>query len=105
MLSVCHIYGKDDSNLAQSEPTQITFNGYRTPIDEYYSAVLHGEEATLPKQEMPARLAEIITSSELLLNVDAPKSSHSFSIQVGRTARPSRMQSNDKSAITLRCSE
>ena len=48
------------SNLVQSESAHLTFDGYRTPIDEYYSAVFRGEEATLPKQEMPARLSEII---------------------------------------------
>src|SRR5438309_4242156 len=49
------------SDLAHSEPTHLTFDGYRTPIDEYYSAVIRGEPASLPKQEMPSRLAEIIT--------------------------------------------
>jgi preprotein translocase subunit SecA len=48
------------SHLVQSKPTKLRFDGYRTPIEEYYSAIARGEEASLPKQQMPARLAEII---------------------------------------------
>src|SRR5688572_13026942 len=54
-------YSMYASNLTQSKPTHLTFDGYRKPIDEYYSAVFRGEPATLPRQEMPPRLAEIIT--------------------------------------------
>ena len=54
-------YSMYASNLTQSKPTHLSFDGYRKPIDEYYSAVFRGEPATLPRQEMPARLAEIIT--------------------------------------------
>jgi len=38
----------------------LRFNGYREPIDEYYSAVINSEEPTPPKQDMPVRFAEII---------------------------------------------
>jgi hypothetical protein len=54
-------YSMYASNLTQSKPTHLSFDGYRKPIDEYYSAVFRGEPATLPRQEIPARLAEIIT--------------------------------------------
>lgn len=53
-------YSMYASNLVQSGPMRLMFNGYRMPVDEYYSAVSRGEAAILPKQKMPARLAEII---------------------------------------------
>ncbi len=53
-------YSMYAANLAQSKPSHLTFDGYRTPIDEYYSAVLRGEPPILPKQDMPARLANVI---------------------------------------------
>ena len=53
-------YSMYAANLVQSDSTRFTCEGYRTPIDEYYNAVIRGEETTLPKQEMPTRLAEII---------------------------------------------
>ena len=53
-------YSMYAANLVQSERSHLTFDGYRTPIDEYYSAVFRNKEANLPRQEMPARLVEII---------------------------------------------
>ena len=53
-------YTKYAATLAQSQPTHLTFDGYRTPIDEYYTAIFSGESPTLPTQEIPTRLAEII---------------------------------------------
>jgi hypothetical protein len=47
------IVGKGDAHL--------TFDGFRTPIDEYYSALAQGEEPAIPVQETPKRIAEIIT--------------------------------------------
>lgn len=41
-------------------PTKLTFDGYRTPVDDYYSAVLRGENPVKPSQRMPARIGEII---------------------------------------------
>lgn len=38
----------------------LRFNGYREPIDEYYSVVINGEEPVPPQQHMPARFAEIV---------------------------------------------
>jgi len=40
--------------------TKLNFNGFRAPIDKYYSAVVHGEAAILPRQKLPLRIAEII---------------------------------------------
>jgi SEC-C motif-containing protein len=47
-------FGSKDGNTA------LTFNGFRTPIDDYYRAVLHGESPTSPRQEMPLRITELI---------------------------------------------
>lgn len=43
-----------------SRPTKLTFDGYRTPVDDYYSAVLRGESPANPTQRMPTRITEII---------------------------------------------
>ena len=53
-------YSMYASRLVQSETTPPRFDGYQKPLDEYYDAVFRGEEATLPRQKMPPRLAEII---------------------------------------------
>jgi hypothetical protein len=39
---------------------RLSFDGFRTPIDEYFSAIVHGETPKLPRKPMPARLAEIV---------------------------------------------
>lgn len=39
---------------------RLNFDGFRTPIDEFFDAVLRGEEPTLPRQSMPPSLAEIL---------------------------------------------
>lgn len=36
------------------------FDGYTTPVNEYFSAVLVGEAPPKPRQKMPSRVAEII---------------------------------------------
>lgn len=38
----------------------LRFNGFREPIDEYYTAVVNSEAATPPQQDMPTRFGEII---------------------------------------------
>ncbi|HEX7854836.1 MAG TPA: SEC-C metal-binding domain-containing protein [Sphingobium sp.] len=38
----------------------IRFNGFREPIDEYYTAVVNSETPTLPQQDMPTRFGELI---------------------------------------------
>jgi len=53
-------YSLSAVKLAAGKPSKITFNGYRTPIDNYYEAVLQGESAVLPSQQMPEKLAEIV---------------------------------------------
>lgn len=53
-------YSMQASDLAQAESTPPAFVGYGEPIDEYFAAVFCGEEAALPRQAMPPRLAEII---------------------------------------------
>lgn len=42
------------------QPTKLNFIGYRSTIDKYYSAIIQGEPATIPKQDMPQRLIEIL---------------------------------------------
>jgi preprotein translocase subunit SecA len=39
---------------------KLSFDGFRTPIDNYFSGLLCGESPKLPRQPMPARLGEII---------------------------------------------
>ena len=53
-------YSMYASNLVQLESTHLTFDGYRTPLDEYYDAVFRGEVGSLPRQKVPARIAQII---------------------------------------------
>jgi preprotein translocase subunit SecA len=40
--------------------SKVNFDGYRTPIDEYFKALTHGDKASLPKQKMPATLAGVL---------------------------------------------
>lgn len=40
---------------------RIRFDGFRTPIDHYYAALMRGEKPKLVKQKMPGRLAEVIS--------------------------------------------
>ncbi|MBI4382772.1 MAG: preprotein translocase subunit SecA [Nitrospinae bacterium] len=54
-------YGQYATKLASSQTAdKLTFHGYRTPIDKYYDAIMQGETPVPPRQEMPARLAEIV---------------------------------------------
>lgn len=53
-------YSMFASNLAESKLNHLLFAGYRTPIDEYFHKVVCGEEASLPRQDMPTRLADIV---------------------------------------------
>lgn len=43
-----------------SAQSKLRFNGYRQPIDEFYAALVNGEEPTPPRQKMPPRFSEII---------------------------------------------
>ncbi len=40
---------------------RLSFDGFRTPVDEYYGAIVRGDAPKLVRQEMPSRLAEIIS--------------------------------------------
>ena len=53
-------YAMYADELVRPDTAKLKFDGYRTPIDEYYSAVVRGEPAALPSQEVPQRVAEII---------------------------------------------
>lgn len=39
---------------------RMQFDGYTTPVNEYFSAVLAGETVQKPRQKMPQRVAEIV---------------------------------------------
>lgn len=39
---------------------KMRFDGYTTPVDEYFSAVLIGDSPPKPRQKMPHRIAEIV---------------------------------------------
>ena len=53
-------YAMYAAELVGGDTAKLRFGGYRTPINEYYSAVTRGEPTAAPRQEMPARIAEII---------------------------------------------
>jgi preprotein translocase subunit SecA len=40
---------------------KLNFVGYRDHVDAYYSAIIRGDQPVLPRQEMPPRLAEIVS--------------------------------------------
>jgi hypothetical protein len=39
---------------------QLRFNGFREPIDEFYAALVNGEDPDPPMQDMPERITEIV---------------------------------------------
>jgi preprotein translocase subunit SecA len=53
-------YAMYAAELAGTDSAKVQFNGYCTPIDEYYSAMARGDPAVAPRQKTPARIAEII---------------------------------------------
>jgi preprotein translocase subunit SecA len=53
-------YAMYAAELVGSDTAKLHFDGYRTPIDDYYSALLRGEAVVAPRQKMPPRIAEII---------------------------------------------
>jgi hypothetical protein len=53
-------YAMFAAELVGQDTAKLQFDGYRTPINEYYSAVVRGEPAVAPRQEMPARFVELI---------------------------------------------
>ncbi|HEY1748816.1 MAG TPA: SEC-C metal-binding domain-containing protein [Xanthobacteraceae bacterium] len=54
-------YAQYAANVKADGFDRLSFDGFRTPIDEYFSAVVHGELPKRPRQSVPRRLAEIIT--------------------------------------------
>ncbi len=53
-------YAMYAAELVGGDTAKLQFDGYRTPIDDYYSAVIRGEPAGAPRQEKPVRIAQII---------------------------------------------
>jgi preprotein translocase subunit SecA len=53
-------YGLYATELAGSKKARLSFDGYKTPVDNYYAAVVQGDKPILPRQNMPARYAELI---------------------------------------------
>jgi uncharacterized protein YchJ len=53
-------YAMYAAELVGHDTAKLQFDGYRTPIDAYYAAVVRGEPAVAPRQEMPARIVQII---------------------------------------------
>jgi preprotein translocase subunit SecA len=53
-------YSQYAAEIMSNQFDRLNFDGYRTPIDEYFSAVIRGDDAELPRQTMPPRMAEII---------------------------------------------
>jgi len=45
---------------------KMQFDGYTTPVNEYFSAVLVGDAPPKPRQKMPHRIAEIVDSLDTL---------------------------------------
>ena len=59
MYFVENDYARYAVDLASQGASRLTFNGYRTPITEFYSGKLAGDPVKPPSQDMPARLLEI----------------------------------------------
>ncbi|MGH6702874.1 MAG: YecA family protein [Bradyrhizobium sp.] len=53
-------YSQFATQMMENQFDRLGFDGFRTPIDDFFGAKLRGEEPTLPKQSMPLLLAEII---------------------------------------------
>jgi preprotein translocase subunit SecA len=51
-------YAQFASEFAPND--KVNFNGFRTPVDEFYANVAYGETPILPRQDMPSRIAEIV---------------------------------------------
>jgi len=53
-------YSQYAANLKTNEFDRLSFDGFRTPIDDYFHAVVRGDPPKLPRQPMPPHLTEII---------------------------------------------
>jgi preprotein translocase subunit SecA len=54
-------YTQYAADMMANKFDKLSFDGFRTPMDDYFSALLRGDAPKLPRQEMPTRLAEIIS--------------------------------------------
>lgn len=62
-------YARLASELVHDDDERLIFNGFRSGVDEFYSAVVNGESPAALGQQIPPRLAEAIT---LLARLDRP---------------------------------
>jgi preprotein translocase subunit SecA len=53
-------YSQYAAEVMANKFDRLSFDGFSTPIDEYFSTLLCGDPSKLPRQPMPARLADII---------------------------------------------
>jgi preprotein translocase subunit SecA len=53
-------YSQYAADLMAKKFDRLSFDGFRTPVDEYFNAVVRGDPPKLPRQPMPTRLAEIV---------------------------------------------
>jgi preprotein translocase subunit SecA len=53
-------YSRYAADLMSRDLDRLSFDGFRTRIDGYFSAIIHGDLPRLSRQPMPHRLAEII---------------------------------------------
>jgi len=53
-------YSQHAAELMSDGFDRLDFDGFRTPIDEYFGAVIRGDPPSRPQQEMPLRLVEIV---------------------------------------------
>jgi hypothetical protein len=62
-------YAQYAAELKGKKNSRLTFDGYRSEIDEYYSAELNGEKPGVPRQKMPDRFKEMLA---LLATTERP---------------------------------
>jgi preprotein translocase subunit SecA len=54
-------YTQHAAELKAGKLDKLRYNGFRTPIDDYYAAIANGVTPKLVRQEMPERLVEIVS--------------------------------------------
>ncbi len=54
-------YSQFAAQMMENKFDQLGFDGFRTPIDEFFGAKLRGENPALPRQSVPKRLADIVS--------------------------------------------
>ncbi len=53
-------YSQYAAELMANEADRVSFDGFGTPIDDYFHPMVRGDASKLPRQAMPPRLSEII---------------------------------------------